>query len=99
MSLTDTKIRQSKPKEKLYKLSDEKGLYLEIAPAGGKWWRLKFRVDGKEKRLSLGSRYQHSCRQAPRLIVIRPPCGLVSRMEGARSSSSLTQMPPAPKIT
>ena len=54
MSLTDTKIRQSKPKEKSYKLSDEKGLYLEIAPAGGKWWRLKFRVDGKEKRLSLG---------------------------------------------
>ena len=30
------------------------GLYLEVSPAGGKWWRLKFRFDGKEKRLSLG---------------------------------------------
>ena len=34
---------------------DEKGLYLEVAPSGGKWWRLKYRFDGKEKRLSLGT--------------------------------------------
>ncbi|OYV45609.1 MAG: hypothetical protein B7X10_05610, partial [Burkholderiales bacterium 21-58-4] len=54
MSLTDTKIKQCKPKGKPYKLSDEKGLYLEIAPSGGKWWRLKYRIEGREKRLSLG---------------------------------------------
>lgn len=54
MPLTDIKIRQAKPRDKAYKLSDEKGLYLEISPAGGRWWRLKFRFDGKEKRLSLG---------------------------------------------
>lgn len=54
MPLTDIKIKQSKPKEKSYKLSDEKGLYLEVAPAGGKWWRLKYRFEGREKRLSLG---------------------------------------------
>jgi integrase len=35
-------------------LFDERGLYLEISPAGGKWWRLKYRFGGKEKRLSLG---------------------------------------------
>lgn len=54
MPLSDIKIKQAKPREKTYKLSDERGLYLEVAPAGGKWWRLKYRYDGKEKRLSLG---------------------------------------------
>ncbi len=54
MPLTDIKIKQAKPKEKPYKISDEKGLYLEVAPSGGKWWRLKYRIEGKEKRFSLG---------------------------------------------
>lgn len=54
MSLTDTAIRNAKPGEKPVKLFDERGLYLEVSPAGGKWWRLKYRFDGKEKRLSLG---------------------------------------------
>ncbi len=54
MSLTDTAIRNAKPSEKPVKLFDERGLYLEVSPAGGKWWRLKYRFDGKEKRLSLG---------------------------------------------
>jgi len=53
-SLSDTAIRHAKPKDKTFKLYDERGLYLEVAPSGGKWWRLKYRVDGKEKRLSLG---------------------------------------------
>ena len=54
MPLTDTAIRKIKPAEKPIKLFDGGGLYLEVAPAGGKWWRLKYRVAGKEKRLSLG---------------------------------------------
>jgi integrase len=54
MTLTDTKIRQTKPSGKASRLFDERGLYLEISPAGGKWWRLKYRFAGKEKRLSLG---------------------------------------------
>ncbi len=52
--LTDTEIKKAKPRDKAYKLSDEKGLYLEIAPSGGKWWRFKYRIASKEKRLSLG---------------------------------------------
>ena len=52
--LTDTAIRGAKPKEKVYKLADGGGLYLEVAPRGGKWWRIKYRFAGKEKRLSLG---------------------------------------------
>ncbi|MEW6489347.1 MAG: integrase arm-type DNA-binding domain-containing protein [Thermodesulfobacteriota bacterium] len=54
MPLTDTAIRNAKPATKPRKLSDERGLYLEVAPSGGKWWRLKYRFGGKEKRLSLG---------------------------------------------
>jgi integrase len=54
MPLTDTTIRNAKPSDKTRKLFDGGGLYLEVAPSGGKWWRLKYRFDGKEKRLSLG---------------------------------------------
>lgn len=54
MPLSDTQIRKAKPAEKTQRLSDGRGLYLEISPKGGKWWRFKYRFDGKEKRLSLG---------------------------------------------
>ncbi|MFA7269474.1 MAG: integrase arm-type DNA-binding domain-containing protein [Sterolibacterium sp.] len=54
MPLTDTAIKNAKPGDKAARLFDGGGLYLEVAPAGGKWWRLKFRYGGKEKRLSLG---------------------------------------------
>jgi len=54
MPLTDTQIRSAKPDKKAQKFFDGGGLYLEVAPSGGKWWRLKYRVDGKEKRISLG---------------------------------------------
>ncbi len=54
MSLTVTKIRNAKPGPRTIRLFDERGLYLEISPAGGKWWRLKYRFGGKENRLSLG---------------------------------------------
>ncbi len=54
MPLTDTSIRSAKPKDKTFRLFDSGGLYLEINPAGGKWWRWKYRVGGNEKRLSLG---------------------------------------------
>ncbi|EDZ67297.1 hypothetical protein NOC27_624 [Nitrosococcus oceani AFC27] len=54
MPLTDTTIRNAKPGDKAKKLFDSGGLYLEVAPSGGKWWRLKYRFGGKEKRLSLG---------------------------------------------
>ena len=37
------------------RLFDGGGLYLEVAPSGGKWWHLKYRYDGKEKRLSFGT--------------------------------------------
>ena len=55
MALTDTKIRSAKCKEKSYKLTDGDGLYLLIKPQGGKWWRFRYRLEGKEKLISLGT--------------------------------------------
>lgn len=54
MPLTHAEIRNAKPGPKPIKLFDGGGLYLELAPSGGKWWRFKYRYEGKEKRLSLG---------------------------------------------
>jgi len=54
MTLTDVGIRNAKPGDKPRRLFDGGGLYLEVAPSGGKWWRLKYRFEGKEKRISLG---------------------------------------------
>lgn len=54
MSLNDTKARAAKPKEKTYRLADAGGLYLEVTPAGGRYWRWKYRYGGKEKRLAFG---------------------------------------------
>lgn len=54
MPLTDTAIRAAKPRERSYKLTDGYGMYLEVMPNGSKYWRLKYRFDGKEKRLALG---------------------------------------------
>ncbi len=54
MPLTNIKIKSAKPFERPKRLYDTGGLYVEIAPKGGKWWRLKYRFNGKEKLLSLG---------------------------------------------
>lgn len=54
MSLNDPAIRNAKPTEKPVRLYDGGGLYLEVSPSGGKWWRLKYRFASKEKRISLG---------------------------------------------
>jgi hypothetical protein len=54
MSLSDAKVRNAKPRTKPYKIADGEGLFLLIAPAGGKYWRLKYFFAGKEKLLALG---------------------------------------------
>lgn len=54
MPLTDKAVRAARPAAKTRKMYDSQGLYLEVAPSGGKWWRLKYRWQGREKRLSLG---------------------------------------------
>lgn len=55
MALTDTAVRNAKPKDKPAKMGDTGGLYLLVQPAGGKLWRLDYRYGGKRKTLALGS--------------------------------------------
>jgi integrase len=53
--ISDIQARKAKPKDKPYKLADEKGLYLYITPQGGKLWRFDYRYEGKRKTLSFGA--------------------------------------------
>lgn len=53
--LRAAEVRAFQPREKVYRKSDEKGLYVEISPNGSKLWRLKYRFAGIEKRLALGA--------------------------------------------
>ncbi|MEM0948376.1 MAG: integrase arm-type DNA-binding domain-containing protein [Pseudomonadota bacterium] len=55
MPLTDARNRTLKPKDKPYKLGDFDGLYVTVTPTGSRLWHLKYRFDGKEKRLSFGA--------------------------------------------
>tara|TARA_B110000503_G_C7173241_1_gene425520 strand:+ start:62 stop:757 length:696 start_codon:yes stop_codon:yes gene_type:complete len=54
MNLTATAVKQTKPKEKQYKLFDGRGLFLLVHQNGGKYWRFKYRHANKEKLLALG---------------------------------------------
>lgn len=55
MALTDVAIRHAKPSAKPIKLADGGGLHLLITPSGGKLWRLKYRINGREKQLAIGA--------------------------------------------
>ncbi len=55
MALTDVAIRNAKPRAKPYKMGDSLGLFLLVQPSGGKLWRLKYRVDGREKKVGFGT--------------------------------------------
>ncbi len=52
--LSDTKIRQARPRDRQYKIYDAKGLFIIITPRGGKWWRLNYRFNDKQRTISLG---------------------------------------------
>ncbi|MFQ6284721.1 tyrosine-type recombinase/integrase [Yersinia enterocolitica] len=54
MALSDVKVRTAKPEAKAYKLTDGDGMVLLVHPNGSKYWRLRYRFDGKEKMLALG---------------------------------------------
>ena len=70
---TDAKLKQSavkvksaKPSERPYKLADGVGMYLLVHPTGSKYWRLKYRLAGKEKVLALGVHREISLAEARR---------------------------------
>lgn len=55
MTLKALELKALQPGEKVYRVADEKGLYVEVSPNGSKLWRLKYRFNGKEKRLAFGA--------------------------------------------
>lgn len=52
--ISDTKARQAKPRDKIYRIADAKGLALEVRPSGQKFWRYRFRLDGKANMFTIG---------------------------------------------
>ena len=54
MALTDMAVRNAKPQDKAYKLTDSNGLFLFISPAGSKLWRFRYRFENKEQTFSIG---------------------------------------------
>lgn len=64
MALTDSTIKAAKPKASQYKLHDAKGLFTIVRPTGGKLWRFKYRFQGKEQQLSLGTYPEVSLKEA-----------------------------------
>jgi integrase len=64
MALTDTQLRNAKPKAKDYSISDSLGLSILITAKGGKWWRFRYRHLGKPKLMSFGTYPEVSLLQA-----------------------------------
>lgn len=64
MALSVARIDNAKPQDRNYRLTDGRGLYLEVSTSGGKWWRFKYRFNGKEKRISLGTYPEVSLKKA-----------------------------------
>jgi len=64
MALTDTALKALKAREKAYTVSDDRGLYVEVFPTGGIVWRYRYRLDGKQEKLTLGKYPALSLRNA-----------------------------------
>ncbi|EPN6881907.1 tyrosine-type recombinase/integrase, partial [Providencia rettgeri] len=96
MKLTARQVDTSKPKEKAYKLSDGGGMYLEVAPNGSKYWRMKYRYAGKEKRLALGvypsislAQARAKREEAKRILALGDDPSLVKKAEKREKESQV----------
>lgn len=90
MALTDAALRTAKHTDKPYKLSDGKGLFALVHPNGSKYWRLKYRYDGKEKTLALGvypetglKEARQRCDDARKLLANDTDPGTVKKVQKA----------------
>lgn len=64
MALSDLQCKNAKPKDKPFKIADERGLFLQVMPNGSKWWRFSYRFDLKQKTLSMGTYPDTGLREA-----------------------------------
>jgi len=69
LPLSDTQIKKAKPKDKMYKMFDGDGLYLEVKPSGKKVWRFKYRLNNKEKTYTIGEYPTISLKEARNAIL------------------------------
>lgn len=97
--LTEARILEARTRGKPFKLSDARGLFLLIAPAGGKWWRYRYRFGGMQKSLSMGVYPETSLNdarsrrdQARRLLASGIDPGTVRREEKARDRAERLAM-------
>ena len=95
MALTVTEINNTKPREKAFKLYDEAGMFLQVTPSGGKLWRFKYRYDGKEYLLSLGTYPEVSLAQARdrrddarKLLASTPPVNPSAKRKEAKAEKA-----------
>ena len=81
MKLTHLQVSSAKPKEKPYRLSDGNGLYLQVTPTGGKWWRFRYfygraynrtaHVVERKKMMQLWADYLDGLKQGAKVIPLR----------------------------
>ena len=64
MALTDTKLRNLKSNDKAYQEADEGGMFLEVMPGGSKVWRMRYRLAGKQEKITLGEYPVYSLAEA-----------------------------------
>lgn len=89
MPLTDTAIRALKPKATRYSGTDERGLVLEVFPTGGMLWHYRYRLNGKQERVTLGRYPALSLKPAlssasrPATSGMRPPRAEACNLHGA----------------
>ena len=108
MPLNDRQIKNAKPTGtgKKAKLFDGGGLYLEVTPAGGKIFRLKYRIDGKEKTLTIGkypavslSEARQAAENARRLLSDgQDPAAAKQQEKQERKAAALNTLKPLPAV-
>lgn len=99
MALSDTAVRSAKAGDKPRKMTDGRGLFLQVMPNGSKYWRFRYRFDGKEKLLALGVypdvslSYARDQREQARQLLARGIDPGAPRRAGSGQSAG---MPPLP---
>lgn len=81
MSINDTQIRNAKPQAKVYRLTDGGGLQLEVRPSGAKYWRYRYRIDGRENMFAAGEYVQPPRGETPAQAASRVATGKLTLAE------------------
>lgn len=93
MPLTDTQIRNAKPAAKSYRLTDAEGLQLEVRSTGAKFWRFRYRIDGKENMFAAGEYAAAPRGETPEQAAERVAAGRMSLAEARLKLNECGQVP------